>query len=121
MGVEYFSCDNCGEAASEYDEIYCEECESPLCGCVMPDEIAQLCSCWEDIWIFIQINPGNKIVKNKICKEDYVKLFRKYLKGSFDYGVVLKKEYCPICQRREENSKDPEYKEYLRLKAKFEP
>ena len=121
MSVWYFSCANCNSAQSEYNEIHCETCESSLCDCAMPDEIHELCNCWEDIWNFINVNSQNKIVKDKACKEDYVKLFRKYLTCNDDYGVVLREEYCPICQRRKENEKDPEYKEYLRLKAKFDP
>jgi len=124
MGVDYFSCENCGRAASEYDEIHCEKCESSLCSCAMPDEIAQLCGCWEDIWNFINTDINNKIIPSSAWKgEDgkkYVKLFKKYLSVNDDYGVVLKEKYCPICQKRKEDEKDPEYKEYLRLKAKFE-
>lgn len=120
MSVWYFSCKNCGEAASEYDEIHCEKCESEMCSCAMPDEIGELCECWEDVWYFITTDVNNKIVKAKECKEDYTKLFRKYFSVNDDYGLVLKEEYCPVCQKEKDNEKDPEYKEYLRLKVKFE-
>ena len=119
--VDYFSCQNCNQASSEYDEIHCATCESNLCSCAMPDEIAELCSCWEDIWNFIRTNSSNKIIKNPACKQDYTKIFRKYLTSNDEYGLALKEEYCPICQREKENEKDPEYKEYLRLKTKFDP
>jgi hypothetical protein len=112
------------EEAAKYDEIYCEKCESSLCSCAMPDEIAQLCGCWEDIWNFINTDINNKIIPSAAWKgEDgkkYVKIFKKYLSVNDDYGLVLKEKYCPICQKRKEDEKDPEYKEYLRLKAKFE-
>ena len=36
------------------------------------------------------------------------------------YGIELKKEFCPICNKEKGLEKDPEYKEYLRLKNKFE-
>ena len=121
MSVWYFSCQNCNEAHSEYNEIHCEKCESSLCDCAMPDEIHKLCGCWEDMWNFINTNSENKIIQNQDCKENYVELFGKYLTCNDDYGIVLKEKYCPICQRRNENEKDPEYKEYLRLRAKFEP
>jgi hypothetical protein len=120
MGVDYFSCENCREASSEYNEIYCEKCESRLCDCVMPDELSKLCGCWDDAWYFITTDGNNNIIKAQGCKEDYTKLFKKYCSVNDDYGLVLKEEYCPICQREKENKEDPEYKEYLRLKAKFE-
>lgn len=120
MSVWYFSCKNCGGAASEYDEIHCEKCESEMCSCAMPDEIEKLCGCWEDVWYYINYDRDNNIIKAENCEEDYTELFKKYFSVNDNYGLVLKEEYCPVCQRGKENEKDPEYKEYLRLKAKFE-
>lgn len=120
MSVWYFSCQNCGEASSEYDEIHCEKCESELCSCVRPEEISELCGCWDDIWKYVTYDTDHNIVKSDKCGKDYTELFKKYFSANDDYGIVLKEEYCPICQKRKENEKDPEYAEYLRLKAKFE-
>ena len=33
---------------------------------------------------------------------------------------VLGEKFCPVCQEIAKNKQDPEYAEYLRLKAKFE-
>jgi hypothetical protein len=121
MGVDYFSCANCGEAHSEYDQITCDKCESYLCSCAMPEELQKQCGCWEDIYLYITTDSEGNIVKARDCNEDDSEIFRKYLTVNEDYGVVLKEEYCPICTRRKKNSEDPEYQEYLRLKAKFEP
>ena len=121
MGVDYFSCQNCGDAVSEYDKVYCEKCESELCSCAMPKEISKLCNCWEDVWEYIATDNEDNIRQNVNCSEDYSELFKKYLAYDSDtYGLELKEEFCPICQRRKEMEKDPEYKEYLRLKAKFD-
>ena len=120
MSVWYFSCENCNEAASEYDEIHCEKCESALCSCAMPEEIHKLCGCWEDIWNHINTDKDNNIIPKVEEDEEKAAIFRKYLSCNDYYGIVLKEEYCPVCQRRKENEKDPEYAEYLRLKAKFD-
>lgn len=120
MGVDYFSCDSCRGAASEYDEIWCEKCESQLCSCAMPQELSEIMECWEDAWKYIGVDKDNQIQHNASSKEDYTEIFRKYLSSNDDYGLVLKEEYCPVCQRRKEMEKDPEYREYLRLKAKFD-
>lgn len=120
MGVNFFSCDSCHEVASEYDEIWCENCEAHLCSCAMPQELSEIISCWEDTWEYIGIDRDNNIQPNANVDKDYSKIFRKYLSYNDDYGLVLKEEYCPICQCRKEMEKDPEYKEYLRLKAKFD-
>ena len=121
MSVWYFSCKNCGGTVSEYDEIHCEKCESEMCSCAMPEEIRKLCGCWEDVWNYINYDRDNNIVKAEKCEKDYTELFKKYFSVNDDYGLVLKESYCPICQKRKEDEKDPEYEEYLRLKAKFEP
>ena len=126
MGVDYFSCENCRRVATEYDEIHCEKCESSLCSCAMPDEIAQLCQGWDDIFAYIseryvaETNETVIIKQSDEVSDETLEIFKKYLTFNDDYGIVLKEEYCPICQKRKENEKDFEYKEYLRLKAKFE-
>ena len=120
MGVDYFVCRNCGEAHSEYDQITCENCEQYLCSCAMPDEISRLCGCWDDVWGYIRTDRDDNIVAKEGTDEATLAIFQKYLSINEDYGLVLKEEYCPLCQRAKEQSKDPEYLEYLRLKAKFE-
>ena len=124
MSVWYFSCENCREAHSEYNEIHCEECENSLCSCAMPDEIRELCGCWEDIFKYITESPeiGESVIikRNDDVSDETLKIFKKYLAINDDYGIVLKEEYCPVCQKRKINEKDSEYEEYLRLKAKFE-
>ena len=120
MGVNYFSCKNCGEATTDYDLIYCTNCESELCSCSMPKELKELCNCWDSVWYYVGVDKDNNIQPNANCTENYTELFRKYLTYTNRYGFELKEEYCPICQRRKEMEKDPEYKEYLRLKAKFD-
>ena len=120
MSVWYFSCKNCGDAASEYNEIHCEACEVTLCDCVMPKEIKDLCNVWDNLYEYVTSDKDNNIIGKEGTDKATVEVFRKYLSCNDDYGIVLKEEYCPICQKRLKNEQDPEYKEYLRLKEKFE-
>lgn len=121
MGVDYFSCENCGAATSEYDKVFCEKCESRMCSCAMPEEIAKLCGCWEDVWNYMTTDDKDNIIPRKGLNEDYSELFKKYLTyDTYKYGLELKEEFCPICQKRKVDEKDPEYENYLRLKRKFE-
>ena len=121
MGVSYFSCDNCGNATSEYDQVYCHNCERTMCSCAMPDEIHKLCGCWEDVWNYVTTDKDDNIVKNPNCEEDYSGLFNKYLiYNTYRYGLELKEEFCPLCNKDKKYMNDPEYKEYLKLKAKFD-
>lgn len=122
MGVDYFSCDNCHEAHSEYNEIWCEG-EHQLCNCAMPQEIEDICGAtWDNIHDYITYGKeeGTVEIRSELVREEDEKVFQKYLSSNDDYGIVLKKEYCPLCQRIEKNKQDPEYEEYLRLKRKFE-
>ena len=120
MSVDLFSCDYCKGAATEYDRIYCEHGHE-LCNCVMPTEIAKLCGCWEDVYCYITIDEHDKIIKREQCEHDYSELFSNFLTYNGDtYGILLKSEYCPLCSKIKQNSLDPEYQEYLRLKKKFE-
>lgn len=120
MSVRFFTCKNCHEASSEYNEIHCEECEQSLCGCAIPEELKNYLKCWEDVWEYIDIDEHDNIVAAK-GYESSIDTFKKYLKyDPYEYGLELKKEYCPICNKKKELEKDPEYEEYLRLKAKFE-
>ena len=120
MSVRFFTCKNCGEASSEYNEIVCEKCEKSLCGCAIPEELKEYIDCWDGIWHYIDIDEKDNIIARE-GYEDYIDVFRKYLihDGTM-YGLELKHEYCPICSKIKEYEKDPEYKEYLRLKEKFE-
>lgn len=123
MGVDFFSCENCKEVRSEYNEIYCEKCESHLCKCVIPEELKKYINIWEDVWEYITTDDEDNIIPadNSEYDEEVVELFKKYLTyNSETYGLLLKKEYCPVCKLREELNEDPEYKNYLRLKKKFE-
>ena len=123
MGVRFFSCENCKEARSEYDEIYCEKCERQLCQCSIPKELKKYISIWEDVWEYITTDDKDNIIPadDSEYDEEVVELFKKYLTyDSETYGLLLKKEYCPLCKLDEKLSEDPEYKEYLRLKNKFE-
>ena len=121
MGVRYFVCKNCQTAESEYNEVFCEKCESQLCSCAIPEELKEYIKIWEDIWEYIKIDADDNIIpKSKTCDKE-VEIIKKYLiYDSKGYGIELKHEYCPICNREDKNKIDPEYKEYLRLKAKFE-
>ena len=120
MGVRFFTCKNCHEASSEYNEICCEECESNLCGCAIPEELKKYLNCWEDLWEYIDIDENDEVVAKK-GHENTLETFRKYITYDFHkYGLELKKEHCPICNKKKRLKQDPEYKEYLRLKAKFE-
>lgn len=92
MGVDYFSCENCGRVATEYDEIFCEECESSLCSCAMPDEIAQLCRGWDDIFNYIseryvaETNETSIIKQSDEVSDETLEIFKKYLTLNDDYG-----------------------------------
>lgn len=120
MGVRFFTCKNCRSASSEYNEIHCEGCEKSMCSCAIPEELKDYLNCWEDVWEYINIDDNDELIANKDY-DDYLPVFKKYLKYDFHkYGIELKKEFCPICNKEKELEKDPEYKEYLRLKNKFE-
>lgn len=106
MSVDYFICENCNEAHSEYDRIICEN-EHYLCSGCLPEELSKIGIC-DDIHL--------------MCNKEYTtnEILQKYIVETDEFGWTLKKEFCPVCQREERNKKDPEYKEYLRLKKKFE-
>ena len=119
MGVRYFNCKGCGNPSSEFDEIVCEDCHGSFCSCAVPDELKEFISCWDEVWRFVSVDEENNLV-SKPGHEDTLEVFKKYLNYNGDtYGLVLRKEYCPRCSRAAELAKDPEYKEYLRLKEKF--
>ena len=121
MSVTFFTCKNCSEVKSEYDRIYCHECESELCSCAIPEELKKYVNIWEDVWEYVTTDNEDNFVASSDADEDLSELFSKYL--TYDgctYGLTLKKEYCPICALKEKYKDDPEYKEYLRLKKKFE-
>ena len=120
MGVRFFTCKNCHQPSSEYNEVKCQECGNSLCDCAIPQELKDYFDCWDSIWSYIDVDDEDNIVARE-GYEDYLEVFKKYLTyDSNTYGIVLKEEYCPLCQKRKENEKDPEYREYLRLKEKFE-
>ena len=119
MSVRFFTCKNCGEPSSEFDEIVCESCHRSFCSCSMPKELKEFVSGWDEVWRYISVDDENNIV-SKLGHEDTLEIFKKYLNYNEDYGLVLREEYCPHCSKTAELTKDPEYKEYLRLKAKFE-
>ena len=106
MSVDYFICENCNGAHSEYDRIICEN-EHYLCSGCLPEELSKIGIC-DDIHL--------------MCNKEYTtnEILQKYIVETNEFGWTLKKEFCPECQREERNKKDPEYKEYLRLKKKFE-
>ena len=121
MGISYYYCRNCGNVMSNYDLILCENCGARLCSCSMPPELRNICNCWEDIWDYITLNNNNEIVVHPTALVDYSEVFKKYLKyNAQEDELCLKEEYCPLCQRTKIQAMDPEYVEYLRLKAKFE-
>ena len=106
MGVYYFTCENCREARSEYDQITCEN-EHYLCSRCLPEELSKI-GIADDIHLLCN-------------KEDATnEMLQKYIVETDEFGWTLRKEYCPVCQKEERNKKDPEYSEYLRLKKKFE-
>ena len=125
MSVSWFTCSNCHEVSSEYDRIYCEECETELCGCAIPKELKKYISIWENVWSCVQTDSEDNFIPieeaEMLCEDNLPELFNKYLKYDGNtYGLVLRKEYCPICAKRAQFKEDPEYQEYLRLKKKFE-
>ena len=121
MGVDYFSCASCNEAHSEYDRIYCENCENNFCSCVMPDELAKTFGCWDDVWLAITVDENDNIIPREEKYSDITEVIKQYcIVDNTMYGLELKHEYCPICKKEKENKLDPEYEEYLRLKRKFE-
>ena len=121
MGVSFFTCQNCKNVSSEYSRIYCEKCESEMCGCAIPEELKKYISIWEDVWSYITTDQYDNIIPAKDSEEDLSELFKKYL--TYDgnmYGLEIKEEFCPVCQKNKKHENDPEYEEYLRLKKKFE-
>ena len=121
MSVSFFTCKNCNEVSSEYNRIYCQECETELCDCTIPEELKKYINIWEDVWDYVGVDHDDKFISNKDAKEDLAELFNKYLiYDSHMYGLALRKEYCPICALKAKYEEDPEYEEYLRLKKKFE-
>ena len=124
MSVRFFHCKGCGEEASEYDEITCESCGNSLCSCTIPEELQEYLSCWDEVWRYIDTEYIEEKDEYRVIarngNEGKLPLFGKYLSYSNDYGLALREKYCPICKKRKEDEKDPEYKEYLRLKEKFE-
>ena len=120
MSVRFFTCKDCKETSSEYNEIICEKCESSLCGCIIPTELKDYIDCWDQIWHYIDADENDNIIAREGYEDD-LEVFKKYLNyNSSTYGLVLKEEYCPICNKKKKDEQDPEYKEYLRLKEKFE-
>lgn len=97
MGVDYHTCDNCNEAMSEYDYLCCEDGHI-LCDYCLPKDLIE--------------KYGNA---DSIEWEDEITL--KYCLETDDYGLTLKKEFCPICLKEEKYKDDKQYKEFLRLKA----
>ena len=121
MGVRFFSCESCKSPASEYNEIFCEGCEGHLCGCAIPEELSPFIRIWEDIWEFVDTDEKDNLIPRSEDYEEKAELINRFLTyNSNTYGLVLKKDFCPICNKGKENRKDPEYEEYLRLKKKFE-
>ena len=120
MGVRFFTCGNCKGISSEYNEVYCPKCGEQLCQCAIPEELKKYIRIWEDVWEYVTTDAEDNFIPAEGCEEDLTELFSKYLVyDSYDWGLELKPEYCPICNKEKEFEKDPEYKEYLRLKEKF--
>lgn len=117
MGVDYFNCKNCGEISSEYDRIYCEHCEQELCSCALPEEL-QSYGYWNNVYATINLDDDDNIIQDTEAAQTIAKYISFNMNG---YGYELKQEYCPVCKKQNKYLNDPEYKEYLRLKAKFEP
>ena len=122
MGVDLFTCENCHGVSTEYDEIWCEE-EHQLCGCAMPEELGKAFGggiVWDDLFGIITEDDNYNVIPRDEADKDKTEIIQKYLTSNDDYGIVLRKEHCPVCQRIKKNKQDPEYEEYLRLKIKFE-
>ena len=61
MSVRFFTCKNCKETSSEYNEIICEKCESSLCGCTIPAELEDYIDCWDQTWHYIDSDENDNI------------------------------------------------------------
>lgn len=106
MSIRFFTCKNCNSPASEYNEIYCESCESQLCSCSIPDELKSFINIWEDLWDYVEID-GYDNITYKSDGEDKEKtdIIKKYITYDFNkYGLELKKEFCPICNKKTKNN-----------------
>lgn len=115
MSVDYFVCESCGEPLSEYHEFQCEN-EHTICTYCLPKDLQNLGS--EDSHYGVCVNDLYGICRNNWNENKEV--LQKYIVENEDYGYVLKKEWCPICQKEEKYKDDPQYQEYLRLKKIYE-
>ena len=120
MKINYIDYKSCEEVKDEYDTIQCVKCKSRIYSWAMPEELSDIMNHWEDAWQYIGVDRDNNIQPNANANRDYSSVFRKYFVYANEYGLQLKEEYCPTCRRKKEMERDPEYKEYLRLKAKFD-
>lgn len=103
MSLDLFTCENCGGAHTAYDRFICEN-EHELCSYCLPDYFSEI-GCSDDIY--------GKCNQNFSTDKD----LQAYIGKNDDLGYFLKKEYCPVCQKKEKHKDDPQYKEYLRLKT----